>query len=297
MKINQLLNHLNPAGNVNAPGLNINNAHHQHGLNNGLNNNLNQLNFAMTPAQAVAAASSILATNNQLIKTANGLENILQLTNNHAASQQLLFNQQKLLASKLTSLFAGNGNAAAAAAVAASILNANVMGGVAGVNGNGNTKQINYSRYKTELCRQFTENGECKYSDKCQFAHGLAELKDVSRHPKYKTDLCKTFHSKGFCPYGPRCHFLHEINEQGELISPSSSSMNSPAGNATPSSGHMSSSAAAKLATNNKSSKMTLVESQLESIQSQLESIILANGLKSNSTEQLNEGDLILQKI
>jgi hypothetical protein len=28
-----------------------------------------------------------------------------------------------------------------------------------------------------------------------------------------------------------------------------------------------------------------------------LESIILANGLKSNSTEQLNEGDLILQKI
>ena len=78
------------------------------------------------------------------------------------------------------------------------------------------TKQINYSRYKTELCRQFNENGECKYGEKCQFAHGFNDLKDVNRHPKYKTDFCKTFHSKGFCPYGPRCHFIHEINEKPE---------------------------------------------------------------------------------
>jgi len=77
-----------------------------------------------------------------------------------------------------------------------------------------NQKQINYSRYKTELCRQFIENGECKYGDKCQFAHGLQDLKDVNRHPKYKTDYCKTFHSKGFCPYGPRCHFIHELHEK-----------------------------------------------------------------------------------
>lgn len=77
-----------------------------------------------------------------------------------------------------------------------------------------NQKQINYSRYKTELCRQFIENGECKYGDKCQFAHGLHDLKDVNRHPKYKTDYCKTFHSKGFCPYGPRCHFIHELHEK-----------------------------------------------------------------------------------
>ncbi len=27
-------------------------------------------------------------------------------------------------------------------------------------NNNNTTKQINYSRYKTELCRQFSENGE-----------------------------------------------------------------------------------------------------------------------------------------
>lgn len=76
--------------------------------------------------------------------------------------------------------------------------------------------QINSGRYKTELCRQFIENGGCKYGDKCQFAHGISDLKDVNRHPKYKTDYCKTFHSKGFCPYGPRCHFIHELNEKFE---------------------------------------------------------------------------------
>lgn len=78
---------------------------------------------------------------------------------------------------------------------------------------------INSGRYKTELCRQFIENGGCKYGDKCQFAHGKTDLKDVNRHPKYKTDYCKTFHSKGFCPYGPRCHFIHEISEKFEPMS------------------------------------------------------------------------------
>jgi 23S rRNA U2552 (ribose-2'-O)-methylase RlmE/FtsJ len=48
-------------------------------------------------------------------------------------------------------------------------------------NANNSNKQINFSRYKTELCRQFSENGECKYGDKCQFAHGVADLKDVNK--------------------------------------------------------------------------------------------------------------------
>lgn len=68
-------------------------------------------------------------------------------------------------------------------------------------------------RYKTEMCRTFSENGSCRYGDKCQFAHGIADLRTVSRHPKYKTDLCRTFHSTGFCPYGTRCHFIHAMNE------------------------------------------------------------------------------------
>ncbi|EDO32063.1 predicted protein, partial [Nematostella vectensis] len=69
------------------------------------------------------------------------------------------------------------------------------------------------SRYKTELCRPFEESGTCKYGDKCQFAHGYHELRQLARHPKYKTELCRTFHTIGFCPYGPRCHFIHNADE------------------------------------------------------------------------------------
>ncbi|KAM9840667.1 mRNA decay activator protein ZFP36L1b [Aulostomus maculatus] len=76
------------------------------------------------------------------------------------------------------------------------------------------SSQVNSSRYKTELCRPFEENGSCKYGDKCQFAHGMHELRSLSRHPKYKTELCRTFHTIGFCPYGPRCHFIHNAEER-----------------------------------------------------------------------------------
>lgn len=70
------------------------------------------------------------------------------------------------------------------------------------------------SRYKTELCRSFTESGFCKYGGKCQFAHGAEELRDLNRHPKYKTEPCRTFHTIGFCPYGVRCHFVHNGEEE-----------------------------------------------------------------------------------
>ncbi|XP_051908177.1 mRNA decay activator protein ZFP36L1b [Hippocampus zosterae] len=78
----------------------------------------------------------------------------------------------------------------------------------------GASGQVNSSRYKTELCRPFEENGACKYGDKCQFAHGMHELRSLVRHPKYKTELCRTFHTIGFCPYGPRCHFIHNPEER-----------------------------------------------------------------------------------
>lgn len=108
----------------------------------------------------------------------------------------------------------------------------------------GANAKVNTSRYKTEMCRPFQENGSCKYGEKCQFAHGLNELRNVTRHPKYKTDLCRTYHSSGFCPYGPRCHFVHSLEEAasqqlpvnvilrpGQSSSPTSSSPNSNSGN------------------------------------------------------------------
>jgi hypothetical protein len=54
---------------------------------------------------------------------------------------------------------------------------------------------IGVTRYKTELCRPFTETGKCKYGDKCQFSHGMKELRILMRHPKYKTEYCRTFHT------------------------------------------------------------------------------------------------------
>ena len=32
--------------------------------------------------------------------------------------------------------------------------------------------KTNLCRYKTEMCKNFSENGFCPYTDKCQFAHG-----------------------------------------------------------------------------------------------------------------------------
>lgn len=80
------------------------------------------------------------------------------------------------------------------------------------------TQNVNSSRYKTELCRPFEESGHCKYGDKCQFAHGAHELRNLNRHPKYKTELCRTFHTIGFCPYGPRCHFIHNDEERNQNV-------------------------------------------------------------------------------
>jgi hypothetical protein len=66
------------------------------------------------------------------------------------------------------------------------------------------------SLYKTELCKRFSEFGNCRYGAKCQFAHGLGELRHVVRHPKYKTTKCKSYWGSGHCPYGSRCRFIHE---------------------------------------------------------------------------------------
>ncbi|CAG5114707.1 unnamed protein product [Candidula unifasciata] len=105
-------------------------------------------------------------------------------------------------------------------------------------NDNGSQRSVNSSRYKTELCRPFEESGSCKYGDKCQFAHGYHELRNLARHPKYKTELCRTFHTVGFCPYGPRCHFIHEDETKSTNTSPRlgrDASVHSGSGSSSPS--------------------------------------------------------------
>ena len=64
--------------------------------------------------------------------------------------------------------------------------------------------------YKTSLCAKFSWNGECRYGDKCQYAHGVHELRVAEEHEKYKTSVCRTFLKTGQCEYGLRCKFIHE---------------------------------------------------------------------------------------
>ena len=68
----------------------------------------------------------------------------------------------------------------------------------------------NDPKFKTELCKTYTETNFCAYGNKCRFAHGKEELFDrMLSHPKYRKSDCMTFHTEGFCNYGLRCHFRH----------------------------------------------------------------------------------------
>lgn len=72
-----------------------------------------------------------------------------------------------------------------------------------------NPEQINKQLYKTELCESFTTKGTCKYGNKCQFAHGLEELKLKERRSNFRTKPCVNWAKLGYCPYGKRCCFKH----------------------------------------------------------------------------------------
>ncbi|CAI1580180.1 hypothetical protein SEUBUCD646_0L01990 [Saccharomyces eubayanus] len=63
--------------------------------------------------------------------------------------------------------------------------------------------------YKTELCESFTLKGTCPYGTKCQFAHGLNELKVKKSCKNFRTKPCMNWEKLGYCPYGRRCCFKH----------------------------------------------------------------------------------------
>ncbi|CAI4047540.1 hypothetical protein SUVZ_12G1860 [Saccharomyces uvarum] len=63
--------------------------------------------------------------------------------------------------------------------------------------------------YKTELCESFTLKGTCPYGNKCQFAHGLNELKVKKSCKNFRTKPCMNWEKLGYCPYGRRCCFKH----------------------------------------------------------------------------------------
>lgn len=78
--------------------------------------------------------------------------------------------------------------------------------------------QIDDTKYKTELCKNWMELGKCNYGKKCKFAHGRDELvgKQIPTRG-YKSKKCNSFYTKMYCPYGVRCMFAHEQRSMEEI--------------------------------------------------------------------------------
>ncbi|CAL8236997.1 unnamed protein product [Arctogadus glacialis] len=67
------------------------------------------------------------------------------------------------------------------------------------------------SKVKSELCKNYIMQGQCRYGSKCKFAHGHLELRQNHRvNHKYKTKRCRAYFMEGYCLYGERCNFQHE---------------------------------------------------------------------------------------
>ena len=57
------------------------------------------------------------------------------------------------------------------------------------------------------ICRYFLKN-ECKKGDLCEFKHSEDQNKN-----KYKTKLCKNYTESGYCKYKDQCSYAHGEKE------------------------------------------------------------------------------------
>lgn len=101
------------------------------------------------------------------------------------------------------------------------------------------TTHNNPAKYKTMLCKHFSSPKGCSFGDKCQFAHGMSELRNsagggnsltssMRTQPKrgpnpqnYKIVKCKYFERDGTCRYGTLCSFAHgdaELRKKSDNI-------------------------------------------------------------------------------
>lgn len=116
-------------------------------------------------------------------------------------------------------------------------------------------EQQKLKRYKTTLCHNYEKTGTCQMSEKCHFAHGEQELRDINdpipiravslynnkptnssqeySAPKdnssvppgfvknnYKTVYCKFFMQYGHCSFGERCTYAHGDQDLRPLFVP-----------------------------------------------------------------------------
>ena len=70
--------------------------------------------------------------------------------------------------------------------------------------------EIYTENYKTIPCAYFLKYGQCKYNEKCSFAHGKDEIKKFN--PTYKTSMCANIESKGEC-HSLYCSYAHSDKE------------------------------------------------------------------------------------
>ncbi|XP_054159992.1 uncharacterized protein LOC128958201 [Oppia nitens] len=73
-------------------------------------------------------------------------------------------------------------------------------------------------RFKSEMCRMWTEWAYCSFGDRCMFAHGIHEMSSVRRHPNYRSRICTSYNYDGYCPFGNRCDFIHIHNDPIKLM-------------------------------------------------------------------------------
>lgn len=80
---------------------------------------------------------------------------------------------------------------------------------------------IDETKFKTEMCKNWSETGRCNYGSKCKFAHGRTELQDKSipNKNRYKSRPCTSYHNAHFCSYGTRCLFAHRTTTLEEINS------------------------------------------------------------------------------
>ena len=67
-------------------------------------------------------------------------------------------------------------------------------------------------RYKTVLCRTFLRQGSCPSEEKCQYAHGPAELRTTPHWtvlPPPTGSVCRYFLAGEVCRYGRFCKYPH----------------------------------------------------------------------------------------
>jgi hypothetical protein len=73
-------------------------------------------------------------------------------------------------------------------------------------------------KYKTEMCKSWSESGFCAYGNKCRFAHGKSELfEKIVACKNYKQKDCMSFFKNKYCCYGSRCHFRHQERKIQEM--------------------------------------------------------------------------------